>query len=250
MKSMKYLIKLTYQAIGSATLVGFIFLSVPQSTEAKRDPQSSIQNKQDSGQVAGRYRGGGTFGTCPEVKIPLTALSSFKIVPIEGSSSTITYVGGVTVLENPTLWFYIPPELNANLVASFELKDANGKVISKISSTDPAMVESDGIVSVSTPSLEIGQVYEWYFMVYCDVADQEVPIYVNGGIQRIPLDPQLAGQLASLSPLEQAEHYRQNRLWYDAITILGNLRRDRPTDTAVEAAWDQLLQDISITDIP
>ena len=206
-----------------------------------------LHPKQAPGQTGGSGKGGGTYGDCKQVSTPLTALARIDEKP------PVTYVGGVTTAASPTLWFYVPYPLSANLTANFVLQDAAGKTIYQVASADFAAAQPDeinGLVGLALPNLEIDQDYHWYFMVNCDASDPEVPIYVDGGIRRIQLAPDLESQLATLSPQAQAALYSQHQLWYDALAILANLRRARPADTALKADWDKLLQAMNITDIP
>lgn len=204
--------------------------------------------KQGRGQAPGRRRGGGRRDDCPKVEIPLTA-----IVPQSEDTAEnppISYVGAITTAERPTFWFYVPYTLNAELTAEFILQDQAGTEIYKLSSVDLSSVEqTPGIISVPLPdtvSLEIGKGYEWYFKVNCGL---EIPIYTNGGIERVALDESLSRQIADASPQEQARLYQENGFWYDAITILANLKRAQPNDGAIAEEWNRLLQVLGIEDI-
>ena len=90
-------------------------------------------NKQATGQVPGRQRGGGRRGACPETQAPLTALAPAQ----KDTSNTlpITYVGGLTVAAHPTFWFYAPYQLSDDLTAEFILQDS-GEDIYRVSSTE------------------------------------------------------------------------------------------------------------------
>ena len=211
---------------------------------------SSIQNKQEysQGSVPGRWRGGGRRGTCPDVQTPLTAIVPYTELPSQGLH--VTYVGGVTVAEHPTLWFYVPYTLNAELTADFILQDKAGNTVemTPISSKDfPASERSPGLVKVALPALKVDEGYQWYFKINCET---ESPIYVQGGIERIPLSPALTSQLASATPQQQARIYQNNNLIYDAINILGNLHREHPSDTAITTVWNELLRSLKITGVP
>lgn len=203
-------------------------------------------NKQAVGQVPGRRRGGARRGDCPETSVPLTAL-----VPAQDAidqALPVAYVGGVTIAERPTFWFYVPYQLDANLIAEFILQDA-GQEIYRVASTEfPAAETSPGIISVtlpnSIPSLEIGKTYQWFFKVNCA---RESPPFVRGGVQRVVLNPAVASQLAAASPQEQVAIYQANNFWYDAITTIGTLQR---AEGKAQADWTSLLEAIGLEDIP
>lgn len=215
---------------------------------AANSTTSSVQAKQyGRGRVPGRARGGGSRGICPSVGTELTA-----IVPSTTEATAqglpVTYVGGVTTAERPNLWFYVPYTLSAELTADFILQDETGTTVFQLSSTEfSASEQTPGLVKVVLPELAVGKVYQWYFQINCGA---DSPIYTQGGIERIPLDPTLDSQLAAASPQQQAEIYRNNDLTYDAITILAELHREQPTDTTITTMWNELLQSINITEIP
>lgn len=231
------------------------------ATVAIRENQPSYQNtlRQDAGanlkqtygrgEVPGRRNGGGRRDDCPAVQVPLTALVAQQEDP--SHDPPLTMVGGVTTAERPTFWFYVPYALNAELTAEFILKDATGASVYQILSVDfPDSEVVPGLIRISLPNtvapLEIGQVYEWYFKVNCGA---EVPIYTNGGIERITIDAALSQQLAAASPQQQARLYQEQGLWYDAVATLGELLRSHPSDTAIAQQWSQLLQTLGLADI-
>jgi Domain of Unknown Function (DUF928) len=209
----------------------------------------STQAKQARGRVPGRRRGGARRGDCPAASAELTAL----VPATEVVTQTLpeTYVGGSTTAERPTLWFSVPSALTADLTGEFILQDAAGEDIYRISSANfPASEQTPGIVRVSLPAtiapLEIGKVYQWYFKLSCKT---EAIAYVQGGIERISLNPDLANQLAKSSLQEQVNLYLANDLGYDAVNLLAQLRRTRPTDAAIRSAWVSLLRSLNLEDM-
>jgi hypothetical protein len=224
------------------------FAAIP--VQASLAKFNSIQARQMGGRVPGRRRGGARrSGACPTPDTELTAL-----VPAnEATTQTLpeTYVGGSTTAEYPTFWFYVPHALTADLTAEFILQDDSGQDIYRATSTDfPASEQTPGIVGVSLPAtvapLEVGKTYQWYFKLNCEA---ETPLYVQGGIERIPLDPNLASQLANASPSEQANLYVANDIWYDAITVLAQLHRSTSNDPTIKSALTNLLQSVGLEDI-
>jgi hypothetical protein len=210
----------------------------------------NTQTKQARGQVPGRRRGGARRGDCPAAPIEITAL-----VPVtEVSTSTLpeAYVGGITTAERPTFWFYVPYSLTTDFSAEFILQDDRGEEVYHLYSADfPPSEQTPGIISVSLPStiapLKIGKVYQWYFKLNCKM---EAFTYVQGGIERIALNPDLASRLANASPQVQANLYLENGIWYDAVTVLAQSRRTRMNDAAIESAWINLLRSVKLEDIP
>ena len=131
------------------------------------------------------------------------------------------------------------------------MQDDIGQNIYRIASTDfPTAEVSPGIISISFPStiapLEVGRVYKWYFKLNCGM---ETPMYVQGGIERISLNANLAKQLASATPQQQAELYINNNVWYDAVNTITQVYRTNPTDNNTKSAWINLLRAIGLEDI-
>lgn len=234
-----------------ALLVGSMAIDILSSpAQANPTTSASLQTKQVRGQVPGRRGGGARRGDCPAPPTELTAL-----VPMtEVSTQTLpeTYVGGSTTAEYPTFWFYVPYSQTADLTAEFILQDDTGEDIYRVASDDLlASEQTPGVIGISLPSaiapLEIGRVYQWYFKLNCGA---EAPMYVQGGIERIPLDPDLANQLAQVSPQEQANLYLTNDIWYDAITNLAQLYHNNPSNTTIKSAWINLLQALGLEGVP
>lgn len=234
--------------VGFCCLLGLTGIGLPDPM-AESMAKPLINNKQQAGMVAGRHRAPGGYGGCSAVQHPLTALVPYEVVSrvVEGYGSyPVTYVGGETTSANPTLWFYVPYDLDQDLTAEFIVQDDQGNQVHKQTTADLVPSGIDNIVSISVP-IEVGTTYHWYFTMNCG---SELSMRVDGGIKRISPDPAFTEQLRMLSPLEQIEFYRQHNLEYDAITVLGNLRREQPTDPAITAQWSKLLDSVGITNSP
>jgi hypothetical protein len=236
-------------------LAGVLFVGSPvidfASTPVQASPNTSdsVYNKQAKGRVPGRRRGGARRGDCPATSTQLTALVPETSVSIQALPET--YVGGSTTTEYPTFWFYVPYSLSADLTGEFILQDDTGQNIYRITSTNfPDTEVSPGIISISLPSsiapLKIGKVYKWYFKLNCGM---ETPMYVQGGIERIALNSNLAKQLTKATPQQQAELYIKNNVWYDAVNIITQVYRTNPTDNNSKSAWINLLRTIGLEEI-
>ena len=183
--------------------------------------------------LPGRRVGGGTRGE----SLPIVAL-----VP-ETSE-------GLTTLANPTFFFYVPNTTSPKM-AELVLNDENGQTVyeKKI-----ALNGNSGVVEISIladgkiKSLEIGKNYRWYFAVVPNANDRTNDIYVTGWIKRVQPSAEVVNQLKYLEPLDRVAVYTRNQLWYDAVATLGELRRSRPNDPAVQARWRELLRSVKLDD--
>ena len=197
----------------------------------------------NTGAPGNRRRGGASrTGSCPAVTQPLTAL-----VPTVKDS-----VWGLTTAANPTLWFYVPYVLNTDHPAEFALLNDRNQYVYQTTLAN-AQTDATGIIEVALPStvaLDVGKFYRWAFTVNCG-ADSSV--FVMGGIQRVaPLGTSSANfdrPNLDRPSLDRASLYAENGIWFDALTILAELKQSKPDDPAIAAEWQSLLQSATLEDI-
>ncbi|WGV24406.1 DUF928 domain-containing protein [Halotia branconii] len=194
----------------------------------------------------GRTRGGARrTPLCLEVKPQLTAL-----VPSTESPPTVTNVWGWTTKTNPTLWFYMPYTKDSAYPTEFVLQDQQSNPIYQQAIALPSQ---PGVISISLPTnapkMDVNKQYRWFLTVYCDQQKQSPPIYVEGVIQRVNINPKVTQQLQTATPLQQSAIYAQNGIWHDALTTLAQLRQKDPQDKALKTAWRDLLTSIGLDDI-
>lgn len=182
---------------------------------------------------SGKRVGGASRGDCPNTLKPLTPL-----IPKSAEN------GGWTVQSHPTFWVYIPYPLTPEKSVKFTLQDDQGKNLYQAKLTK--LESNPGLVSIplstdKAPSLEVGKSYQWFFEVQCDeVSDR--PAYVSSWITRVAVAPALAQQLQRVSPQQQSTLYANHKLWYDALTTLGEALRSQPDDKQLKTRWRTLLR--------
>lgn len=194
----------------------------------------------EAGAPAGRPFGGASRGS-DDLPIcqSLTALvPSTREVGRNGRE--YTSVWALTAAAHPTFWFYIPYAVTGDEPAEFVLFDDRRRMIYR--KQDIVLSNEPGIVGISlpetAPALEVGRMYRWNFQTRCG---GEV-VFVEGWIQRAELDAEITAEIDRALPLEQAALYAENGIWYDALTLLGNLRREDPDNLEVLDAWVELLE--------
>lgn len=162
--------------------------------------------------------------SAPSEKKPLTAL-----IPETG--------WGLTTAEQPTLWFYVPD--SCSLSGEFVLKDEADRTVYE---TPFTLTGTPGVISLTLSSkaarLETGKRYHWYFNIYSQPG--QFPLFVEGWIQRVELNPAVKTQLEKATPQERVALYADNGIWHDALTASAELRRTDPKN----AEWAALLQAI------
>ncbi|MBD2415141.1 hypothetical protein FACHB389_23060 [Nostoc calcicola FACHB-389] len=205
--------------------------------------------------ISGRRAGMGSRDNCPAVPTPLTALVPLQQAQNAGKQTDASVIGiveGLTISERPTFWFYVPYTQDlANSSAEFILQDsAETNIYEKAIALPP----QPGVIGISLPdnvaSLEVGKTYRWYLKVHCNQRTASVPIYVEGDIQRINLDSRVMQQLeATTDPQEKIVIYAKEGIWFDALTMLAQLRLANYNDVSVEKNWQSLLQSVSLDNI-
>jgi hypothetical protein len=164
--------------------------------------------------------------------------------------ATKEFVWGLTVSAHPTFWFDVPERLTARVPVEFVLQDTADNYVYRQKLTVPETPA--GIVKFSVPStappLEVGKRYNWTFSIYCNPESPSAAVSVRGSVQRVALDSALDSQLkAAKTALERAALYANKGIWHDALTTLGEqLSGSKPKDSAIAAAWANLLQQVNL----
>lgn len=190
-------------------------------------------------------------GVCPRVTTPLTALMPVTKATSGGQSASTTpttseSVYGLTVAERPTFWFYVPYPLTSSRPVEFVLQDEKGNDVYQTQFTESETMP--GVVGLQLPStvdpLEVGKRYRWFFLIYCN---PEEPTFVEGWVERVALNPTLKNQLdQATTPQQKAAVYAEAGVWFEAVTTLAELRRQKPNDQALNAQWLDLLQSVDL----
>jgi Domain of Unknown Function (DUF928) len=205
--------------------------------------------------VSGRRAGMGSRDNCPAVSTPLTALVPFQEEQKVGKQTNNSIVGtveGLTTLERPTFWFYIPYTKDlSNSSAEFSLQDSAENDVYR---NAIALPPEPSVIGISLPenvtSLEVGKTYRWYLKVRCKQETASVPLYVQGDIQRINLDAPVMQQLSAAGdPRQKIIIYAKEGIWFDALTLLAQIRLSNSNDASVKEDWQSLLQSVNLGNI-
>lgn len=196
--------------------------------------------------ISGRRSGMGSRNDCPAVETPLTALVPFQervATSKQTNISTPVDVWGLTTSERPTFWFYVP---YSNISGEFVLQDSEETEI--YNQQNITLTANSGVIGVSLPStvapLQVGKTYRWFLKIRCNQKQRaSVPIYVEGDIQRVNLNPSLEQQLqGTIDQRQKIAIYAAHGVWFDALTMLGQLRFANSDDGSLVADWQSLLQ--------
>lgn len=221
----------TILAGGLIALSGFAFN--PPLKAAPLVPSFNPQGEAKAGgydfagvERPGRQTSGDSRAQCPKKSMDLTALMP--------QSHT-----GKTVQERPTFWIYVPYTAQEIARGEFSLQREDRSDVYRASFNLPP---TPGFVRVSLPDsvppLSKNQPYRWYFKLYCQSSLAEVdksfsPTFVQGWVERVEAPTPMDAPW----PL-----YAQEKIWYDAIASLANLRLQNPQDPQLAQDWQNLLE--------
>lgn len=208
----------------SPSLSAFLRLRLPISPT----PQNTTEPDFSGAGRPGRQTSGESRSNCPATDTRLTAL-----MPVSN--------WGTTTAARPTFWFYVPYTPQQAPVGEFVLQNESRQDVARIPFILP---NTPGFMSFALPSsqapLTVDKWYRWYFKLYCDRQKSSSPIFVQGWVQRITLNPELEERLEKSNRKDLV--YRDRQIWYDAIAHLANLRLANPSDLKLEEDWNRLLK--------
>jgi len=145
---------------------------------------------------------------------------------------------GTTVSQTPTLFFYIPQ--STTKTAEFVLMDNERN---ELFQTNIALSGKSGVMRLDVPStvkLEENKTYRWEFSLICNTQDRSGDRYIQGMLQRTPLNRELKAKLVAAKPLQQAELFAKAKIWQDSLAIAAQLRGTNPK------AWEELLKSVGL----
>jgi hypothetical protein len=168
------------------------------------------------------------------------------------SSATLIALSAIgqetlTVADAPTVFIYVSDTDAREGV--FVLKDEDDNDIGRVT---VALPDQPGIVRVQLPenlmseTLQVGQVYQWFFSPQSDNDSELNTTFVNGWIQRTELDASRISQLTDADPLAVVDLYAEAQLWQDALAVLAELRAANPNNPSLETKWNDLLTEAGL----
>jgi len=202
----------------------------------------------------GKRGEGASRGDCAALNLPLTALVpryEQRLSNNQEEANTITQVWGLTSVEQPSFWFYVPYNQSDLEAIEFVLQTDKNKTIYR---TPVSIPPAPGIVRVqlqnTTIPLEVNKPYHWFFKVRVACNSKQPALstldYVEGWVQRVNLNAGQHNQFKQPSPRQQAAIYAFEGIWYDALTTLAELRLASPQDSALTEDWKSLLKVIGL----
>lgn len=209
----------------------------------------------DRRRPGGRSSGGASRGSCTlnEQQTPLTALvPTTQVTPDDAPEYESVF--SLTSEARPAFWFYVPYELSSTPL-ELVIQDENNNTLSQHrfagnAGSAGSAGSGPGLIQVNlpetAPALAPETLYHWFFLAYCD---DNNPAFVEGWIERMPLDAELASKLTGASPREQIEFYANNGIWHEALATLGQQYLASPSDPTLTNDWNSLLESVNLDPI-
>ena len=83
----------------------------------------------------------------------------------------------------------------------------------------------------------------------CNSDDRSQDETVEGFVQRVKPDADLANDLQQATPRDRVSVYVVNDIWYDSLATLAQLRQASPNDASLTEDWTNLLGSIGLDTI-
>lgn len=214
----------------------------------------------DPGAPTGRREGGSSRGDqiytlCKTVKEAANKqCATSRLTALVPEIDDEKQIWGLTAADHPEFLFYLSkfrtPEQSptTRLNIEFVLQDEADQYVHKTSFVLP--LTEGGIIRIPIPEnrdpLEVGKRYTWTLLTKFGPNETN---YVHGRIYRAPIDTQRQQELRTASPLKRLEIYLEEGLWFDAVSMLVDLKQDAPQDLAILSKWNRLLDDINLKEL-
>jgi Domain of Unknown Function (DUF928) len=151
---------------------------------------------------------------------------------------------GLTLKARPTIFVYIPK--TSARKAFFSLQDEENNHHHQMSVQLPS---HGGVIGIQLPQdappLQVGKHYKWSLVTICGQTLEPDNPQVTGWVRRVTPDASLPA-LNSTDSLESVVQLAKKGVWYDTLSILAQLRQERPNDANLAKHWYELLTSVGL----
>jgi hypothetical protein len=159
---------------------------------------------------------------------------------------------GQTLSGRPTFFWHLSKAVSVPM--QFTLVEGNvaGKTVleKQIDAPKPGIIQVE--LPKDQPELVPGRIYRWTVSLVCNSNRRSEDLFFQSWIQRVPTAPELERKLtneSSQTPRSRATIYAQEGLWYDALTTLSTALNANPQDSAVQADFLSLLNQVGLSEV-
>jgi len=151
----------------------------------------------------------------------------------------------LTLASHPTLLAYFP-ETSAERVY-LRIKNHNQEYDY---ATILPITGQGGIIRVTlppdAPALEKGQNYQWFLALMCQGVLKPDSPTVHGSLTRVSTNSTSLEQIKAMTQLERAQMYAEAGIWYETISILAQLRKEKSEDSNLFSIWEKVLSSVGL----
>ena len=190
--------------------------------------------------MPGRRAGGGTRGDdCIQGSVP------FLLALLPRTNL------GLTTHAYPSFFWYLPQTTAQQAEFQLHQVDAEGQPQALIYEATLPIAGGNKIASLTLPQqtdiapLTVGQDYQWSLAMICDPNNRDRDLRVEGWVHRVANVPE-ATPLQAVNPYDQASHYAEQGIWFDALETLHSLRCQQPQDEALADSWESFLASVGL----
>jgi hypothetical protein len=157
---------------------------------------------------------------------------------------------GINAAPSPKLFFYVP-KLKETSTLEFVLRNQKDQLIYETFLS----TEGNGIMSVEVPGsvnsspLKAEQNYHWYLSMICNNQQRSRDIVSEGWMRQKALDQTLQEKLNNASSLEKVAIYREQGIWFDALSVVVENLDSVTEKTMMQQKWSEMLRSVGLENL-
>lgn len=239
MLNIKYTPHKLIECLSFVLVLNIIWLGLTYSATAEQ--QSSQTKKTDFGLPTHR-RDGGSRGVQDSCVANTVNQNLMALIP----EKTV----GINAAASPKLFFYVP-KIKQTSTLEFVLRDQKDQLIYEAFLS----TEGNGIMSVEVPGevnsslLKADQKYHWYLSMICNNHQRSRDVVAEGWIRQKALDRNLQEKLNNASSLEKVAIYREQGIWFDALSVLAENLDSVTENTMMRQQWSEMLGSVGLANL-
>ena len=220
---------------GITLALDFLVLGNSLITQAKPSKNQEPSVKVSYEGLPSNRRDGGSRGNCIAKGRDFVALVPDRPVNVTASISS-------------QLFFYVPQTESPKTI-EFVVRTREDQLVHEafVQTTGQA-----GIMSVAIPELvkdNVSQIdgdYHWYLSMICDPNQRSKDMVLEGWIEYVELDNSVKDRIELSNDLEKSHLLRSEGVWYDALSLLAELKKLDSNVSSIQTEWSQLLESIGL----
>lgn len=157
---------------------------------------------------------------------------------------------GINAAASPKLFFYVP-KIKETSTLEFVLRNQKDQLIYETFLS----TEGNGIMSVEVPGevnsslLKADQNYHWYLSMICNNHQRSRDIVSEGWMRQKAIDQNLQEKLNNASSLEKVAIYREQGIWFDALSVVAENLDSVTEKTLMQQQWSEILRSVGLENL-